>query len=240
MNPSAPIQNREIDRLPPYRAMVNPVVARAAGGRPMTRLRIEPRALLAIVGLGGLLLAQGLAWGRVGHAALPPGARRPTASQPHVARETVTVQVGDPEFAGQARNEIPATPFAQILQAARDHSGREDPFIALGFDAHDIVPLPPPALPVHVTRTLPRPTFHQVNAAATVAPPSWEVRALFNTGREQVALLESGDEEREVRVGDMLDDGSQVVAISSQGVVLVKQGVRFLKQIGGAEDGQNN
>lgn len=65
--------------------------------------------------------------------------------------------------------------------------------------------------------------------------PRWNLTGVLNTGREQLALLEMNGSSREVRLGEVLEDGTRVVKIDSSKVVLMLNGRRFPKSIGGAE-----
>lgn len=65
--------------------------------------------------------------------------------------------------------------------------------------------------------------------------PAWNVSGILNTGRDAVAILEKNGSIREVRVNEILDDGTKVVKIDSSSVMLLKQGRRYAKTIGGAE-----
>ncbi|MNL51902.1 hypothetical protein D3C87_1750380 [compost metagenome] len=65
--------------------------------------------------------------------------------------------------------------------------------------------------------------------------PKWTLSGVLNTGREQIALLESEGSSREARLGEVLEDGSRVVRLESSKVVLMLNGRRFPKTIGGAD-----
>jgi hypothetical protein len=65
--------------------------------------------------------------------------------------------------------------------------------------------------------------------------PKWTLSGVLNTGREQIALLERDGNSREARLGEVLEDGSRVVRLESSKVVLMLNGRRFPKTIGGAD-----
>ncbi|HEY9898727.1 MAG TPA: hypothetical protein V6D00_06055 [Pantanalinema sp.] len=65
--------------------------------------------------------------------------------------------------------------------------------------------------------------------------PKWTLSGVLNTGREQIALLENEGNSREARLGEVLEDGSRVVRLESRKVVLMLNGRRFPKTIGGAD-----
>lgn len=171
--------------------------------------------------------------------------------------------VNNPEFGGvaPAGDHIKATTKADLVRMARESSGREDPFVALlNPDPAIIQPLPfaPEVRPTKVIPgklSAPKPVRvatrinSQGNREVVIDPPEagdepargplvvpkWSVTGVFNSGREQVALLEVDGMSREAKLGEVLEDGSRVVKIESNKVVLMLNGRRFPKTIGGAD-----
>ena len=159
-------------------------------------------------------------------------------------------------------NQIRATTRNDLVRQARENSGREDPFVALlNPSPTSIMPItqaptltnelePLPTLPAFPGRenapkasgkggaagnlSLPAPNVYYDRGVAYEIP-AWNVSGILNTGRDAVAILERNGTIREVRVNEILDDGSKVVKIDSSSVVLQKQGRRYAKTIGGAE-----
>lgn len=191
--------------------------------------------------------------------AAPPGAGEPAAAAP-----TGPV-VNNPEFGtvAPAQSEhIKATTKADLVRMARENSGREDPFVALiNPDPNIIQPLPLPQefRPVKVipqkNLSVPKPVKvatrinAQGNREVVIDPPEagdepargpliipkWNLAGVLNTGREQLALLEVDGSTREAKLGEVLEDGARVVKIESNKVVLMLNGRRFPKTIGGAD-----
>ncbi len=190
--------------------------------------------------------------------AAPPGAEPAQAAAP-----TGPV-ANNPEFGAvaPAQNEhIKATTKADLVRMARENSGREDPFVALiNPDPTLIQPLPiaPEFRPVKVIpqKTLTTPKVKvatrinaQGNREVVIDPPEagdepargplvipkWNLAGVLNTGREQMALLELDGSTREAKLGEVLEDGARVVKIESNKVVLMLNGRRFPKAIGGAD-----
>lgn len=156
---------------------------------------------------------------------------------------------------------IHATTKGDLIRLARENSGREDPFVALINPAPDAIqplPLPPAARIIKIIpqHTLTVPQYHsktQVNrmgnTEVVIDPPEagdeptrgplivpkWNVAGILNTGREQVALLELNGSSREAKLGEVLEDGSRIMRIESTKVVLMLNGRRFPKAIGGSD-----
>lgn len=173
--------------------------------------------------------------------------------------------INNPEFGSMApapSEHIKATTKLDLVRLARENSGREDPFVALiNPDPAIIQPLPviPEFRPVRVVPdkalTAPRTTRMatrinaQGNREVVIDPPEagdeaargplvipkWNLAGVLNTGREQLALLETDGSTREAKLGEVLDDGARVVKIESNKVVLMLNGRRFPKTIGGAD-----
>ncbi|HEY9855111.1 MAG TPA: hypothetical protein V6D05_05185 [Stenomitos sp.] len=190
--------------------------------------------------------------------AAPPGAE---TAQPAPTGPVLN----NPEFgtvAPVANDHIRATTKADLVRMARENSGREDPFVALvNPDPAIIQPLPaiPEFRPVKVIpqKILTAPKTVKVatrinaqgNREVVIDPPEagdepargplvlpkWNLAGVLNTGREQLALLEQDGSTREARLGEILEDGSRVVKIESNKVVLMLNGRRFPKTIGGAD-----
>jgi hypothetical protein len=172
--------------------------------------------------------------------------------------------LNNPEFGTRATmpleaSTIHATTKTDLVRLARENSGREDPFVALINPAPDVVQ-PLPIVPTLKTiKIIPRtplfrthvPTFinNQGNAEVVIDPPErgdepargplivprWSVAGILNTGREQVVLLEMNGTSREAKLGEVLEDGSRLVKITSTKIVLMMNGRRFPKQIGGTD-----
>lgn len=171
----------------------------------------------------------------------------------------------NPEFGGAGTppgqpDAIRATTRNDLIRMARESAGREDPFVALiAPDPSIIQPLPVQVMkPIRVLTPLgaprvlapkpklvSRPMANDVimdppiegdePARGPLIVPRWTLAGILNTGREQMALLELNGNSREVRLGEVLEDGSRVVKIESSKVVLMLNGRRFPKTIGGAE-----
>ncbi|MEB3298612.1 MAG: hypothetical protein VKO21_03915 [Candidatus Sericytochromatia bacterium] len=139
-----------------------------------------------------------------------------------------------------------------LVREARMRSGREDPFRSLLKDPQlQIAPLPLPVIqrpkvtpppvivppPGKVARTVRRlgPGGRFIEEIIYLDPdePLWELQGVLNTGREALAVLELDGLTREARIGEILEDGSKVVGISANQVVLLSRGRRFVKNIGG-------
>ncbi|MGE5708260.1 MAG: hypothetical protein ACM3YO_07995 [Bacteroidota bacterium] len=65
-----------------------------------------------------------------------------------------------------------------------------------------------------------------------VLEPGWSVAGILSTGYDTLAILELDGTSREARVGDILDDNSRVLSITSQNVTLYKNGKKYVKTIG--------
>ncbi|MBO9541874.1 hypothetical protein J7643_14900 [bacterium] len=163
------------------------------------------------------------------------------------------------------RDRIKATTKMDLVRMARENSGREDPFVALINPSSDIIQslpnlpvLRPQTVPLPVERpvVVPKPPVQvatrinrEGNREIIIDPPEagdepvrgplivpkWTLSGVLNTGREQIALLESEGSSREARLGEVLEDGSRVVRLESSKVVLMLNGRRFPKTIGGAD-----
>lgn len=160
---------------------------------------------------------------------------------------------------------IRATSRHDLIRMARESAGREDPFVALITPDPSIIqplpmqvmrpvkvlaPLAPPKVlaPKVIHKFVNKPTTNtggevvidppELGDEPTRGPliiPRWNLAGILNTGREQMALLELNGSSREVRLGEVLEDGTRVVKIDSSKVVLMLNGRRFPKAIGGAE-----
>lgn len=160
---------------------------------------------------------------------------------------------------------IKATTKVDLVRMARENSGREDPFVALINPAPDVLQslpslpiLRPQAVPLPAARPVVLPNRpvkvatrinSEGNKEIVIDPPEvgdepvrgpmivprWSLSGVLNTGREQIALLEMEGNSREARLGEVLEDGSRVVRIESSKVVLMLNGRRFPKTIGGAD-----
>lgn len=150
-------------------------------------------------------------------------------------------------------NQIRATNRNDLLRQARENSGREDPFVSLlnpnpqlivplraalpsleELESLPVIPGPAEAEPGGSGFSLPAPNVYYDGGVAYEVP-TWSVTGILNTGRDAIAILERGGSIREARLNEVLEDGSTVVKIDSNSVVLQKQGRRYAKTIGGAE-----
>ena len=190
---------------------------------------------------------------------LPAAIPAAMSSQAPTAPASATVPSTDPEFGGEVAvpaqsQPIVATTHEEMLRMARESAGREDPFVALiNPDPTIIQPLPQPPKPVRVFKYFSAPKIIHpvipVEQSVVIDPPEpgdapptgplivprWTVEGILNTGRQQLALLEKDGDSQEVHLGDVLEDGSRVVKIESNKVVLMLNGRRFPKTIGGTE-----
>lgn len=159
---------------------------------------------------------------------------------------------------------ILSTTRNDLIRMARESAGREDPFVALITPDPSIIqplpvqvmrpikvmaPLAPPKVLAPKVRKLANNPIVKASAEVVIDPPElgdepargplivprWNLAGILNTGREQMALLELNGSSREVRLGEVLEDGTRVVKIDSSKVVLMLNGRRFPKAIGGAE-----
>lgn len=189
------------------------------------------------------------------------GGARQASPAPQASPATGSA-TANPEFGGPAPGaaapqgpaRIRSTTQAELVRHARESSGREDPFVSLLLPQAIVIqpvfiPTPPPA-----HRPLVRTQERRVNPVTrrwevrqadgnweeeilTVSPdePRWTVQGILNTGRESLVILELEGVTREAHIGEVLEDGSKVVAISGQQVTLLSHGRRYVKQIGGLE-----
>lgn len=157
---------------------------------------------------------------------------------------------------------IRSTSQEEMVRRARENSGREDPFVGLVLpQAVAIVPVAPPAMPAprppqHVTVRPPSiaapvtrinpatgrkevqqqdGTWVEETIYANPDEPRWTVQGILNTGRESLVILEQDGVTYEAHIGEVLNDGSKVVAISGSQVTLLSRGKRYVKTIGGLE-----
>lgn len=188
--------------------------------------------------------------------------RAPVALKTPAPRRVAPSMASNPEFGGTVdsptqNDQIRATTKTDLVRMARESSGREDPFVALiNPDPSLVQPLPEAVRPVKVipSRLLVQP--HPIKVATRVGEqpvvidppqegdepargplvvPKWSLSGVLNTGHEEMALLELNGDTREARLGEVLEDGSRVVHIESNRVVLMLNGRRFPKTIGGAD-----
>lgn len=186
--------------------------------------------------------------------AAPPGAQ---ATQPGPTGPVLN----NPEFGTVAPvqgDHIRATTKADLVRMARENSGREDPFVALiNPDPTIVQPLPVavfrpakvPSLPLAPVKRVETRVNREGNREVVIDPPmpgdepargplivpKWNLAGVLNTGREQLALLEVDGSTCEAKLGEILEDGARVVKIESNKVVLMLNGRRFPKTIGGAD-----
>lgn len=167
-----------------------------------------------------------------------------------------------PEFGGinGAPKVIRAISDTELTLKAVEASGREDPFMALVPPDPGAIAPPPvtfapikpipallPAVPPKPRTEVPKPStvkpptikaprVDDLPFAGDKAPPpsepQWLVRGIMSTAGDRISLLEGRDGSLHARVGDVLSDGSKVVAISNRGVTFIRGGRRFVKQIG--------
>jgi hypothetical protein len=176
---------------------------------------------------------------------------------------TGSVTAGNPEFGGtfgrqgpveRAPARIRSTPQEELVRRARENSGREDPFVSLVLPEAVVIqpvfiPTPPPSTrpsisaPRVMTRVNPitQRTERLVGGQwveeviqANPDEPRWTVQGILNTGREQLVILDLDGVAREAHIGEILEDGSKVVSISSNQVTLLSQGRRYVKTIEGS------
>lgn len=159
--------------------------------------------------------------------------------------------------AAQAPGRIRSTSQDEMVRRARENSGREDPFVGLVLpQAVAIVPVAPPAPPSQTVAARP-PSFQPVSRISPVTgrrevrqadgtwveetiyanpdDPRWTVQGILNTGRESLVILEQDGVTYEAHIGEVLNDGAKVVAISGSQVTLLSRGRRYVKTIGGLE-----
>jgi hypothetical protein len=158
-----------------------------------------------------------------------------------------------PEFGASAGKVVKAISDSELASKALESSGREDPFMALvPPDPNQIVPppvtfapikpVPPVSLgtpkPIKPVKPPKPPKIEDLPWAGdkppAVSEPQWLVRGILSTHGERITMLEGKDSNVQARVGDVLEDGSKVVAISSRGVTFLRGNRRFVKQIGGS------
>lgn len=166
-----------------------------------------------------------------------------------------------PEFGGinGAPKVIRAISDTELTLKAVEASGREDPFMALvppdpgsiapppvTFEPIKSIPALLPAVPPKPKVDAPKPVSKPPaikppvvddlpfggDRAPAPAEPQWLVRGIMSTAGDRMTLLEGRDGSLHGRVGDVLSDGSKIVAISNRGVTFIRGGRRFVKQIG--------
>lgn len=166
-----------------------------------------------------------------------------------------TVPGGTPQVQ-QVPGRIRSTSQDEMVRRARENSGREDPFVTLVLpQAVAIVPVAPPAPPpqpqVRTSMAVPPPVrIDQVTGRRqtfvggrwvdeiiqySADEPRWTVQGILNTGRESLVILEQDGMTYEAHIGEVLNDGAKVVAISGSQVTLLAHGRRYVKTIGGLE-----
>ncbi|HEY9724630.1 MAG TPA: hypothetical protein V6D47_21690 [Oscillatoriaceae cyanobacterium] len=210
---------------------------------------------MVTLGCGTLLMAQNLSLVEVSYAAPAPqtaqvgGASAAGSGASDPAALPIPQDGAAAEFGGTGTKVIKAISDSELSNKALQSSGREDPFMALlPPDPSAIVPPPvnfPPIKPIPLVslknatpKPVPTPKIVDIpwsgDKAPTVAEPQWLVRGIMSTGTDRVTLLEGRNATVQAHIGDVLDDGSKVVAISSQGVTFIRGGRRFVKLIGGS------
>ncbi len=179
------------------------------------------------------------------------------------ASSSVAATAANPEFGGpaagtqplqQAPARIRSTSQDELVRKARENAGREDPFVALLLPQAVIIqpvfiPTPPPQSRTIIPQA-PRRRVDPVTQRTQVFQdgrwedeiisvnpdePRWTVQGILNTGRESLVILEVDGVTREAHIGEVLEDGAKVVAISGSQVTLLSHGRRYVKQIGGLD-----
>jgi len=198
-------------------------------------------------------------------AAARPGARPDPKATPVAqatgSASAANPEFGGPGTAGPvqvqvAPTRIRSTSQDDLVRRARESSGREDPFVSLLLPQAVVIqpvfiPTPPPPTQRTVVPQAPPRRFNQVTQryeirqmdgtwteetiAANPNEPRWTVQGILNTGRESLVILEVDGVTREAHIGEVLEDGSKVVAISGSQVTLLSAGRRYVKQIGGLD-----
>lgn len=210
---------------------------------------------MVTLGCGTLLMAQNLSLVEVSYAAPAPhsapvggASANASASASDTAVLPMPADGADAEFGDTGPKVIKAISDAELGTKALQSSGREDPFMSLvPPDPSAIVPPPvsfPPIKPIPLVSLNSKPAAAPTpkivdlpwsgDQAPSVGEPQWLVRGIMSTGSDRVTLLEGRDATIQAHIGDVLDDGSKVVAISSRGVTFIRGGRRFVKLIGGS------